>query len=309
MRVLVTGAGGFVGRHLCEHLTAEGDRAIAVGLPDGPGPGEGEHLDVTDARAVLDAVDAARPDAVVHLAGLSSVAASHREPARTFAVNALGAVHVLAAARQVAPRARILLIGSSEMYGAVEPGTRATEDAPLRPLSPYASSKVAAEVAGFQFFRGPGLAVVSARPFNHLGRGQRTDFVVPSFAAQIVAIRGGRAPAVLRVGNLDPVRDFSHVADVVRAYRLLLEKGEPGQAYNVCSGEGRSIRSILERMIALAGIEARIEVDPARFRESELPYLVGDPRKVRALGLTSVHTVDEALRDALDHAERGSLNP
>jgi GDP-4-dehydro-6-deoxy-D-mannose reductase len=304
MRVLVTGAGGFVGRHLCEHLAARGDQPVAVGLPDGPDAAA--HLDVTDAPSVIEAMEAARPDAVVHLAGLSSVAASHREPARTFAVNALGAVHVLAAARQVAPRARVLLVGSSEMYGAVEAGTRATEDAPLRPLSPYASSKVAAEVAGFQFFRGPGLAVISARPFNHLGRGQRTDFVVPSFAAQIAAIRKGSAPAVLQVGNLGPVRDFSHVDDVVRAYRLLLEEGEPGQAYNICSGEGRSIRSILERMLALAGLEARIEVDPARFRESDLPYLVGDPRKLHALGWTPERSVDEALRDALDDAERAA---
>ncbi len=303
MRVLVTGAGGFVGRHLCEHLRANGDEPVPVGWPIAPGD-RSRSVDVTDAKAVQDAVAAARPDAVVHLAGLSSVAASHRDPSRTFAVNALGAVNVLAAAQQVVPAARVLLVGSSEMYGALEPGSRAAEDAPLRPASPYAASKVAAEVAAFQFHRARALAVISARPFNHIGDGQRADFVVPSFAGQIAAIRrGGRAP-VLQVGNLEAVRDFSHVRDVVESYRLLLERGEPGQAYNVCSGTGRSIRSILERMIELAGVEVRIEVDPARFRPNELPYLVGDPSKVERLGWRPSRTVDDALRDALSDAAK-----
>lgn len=295
MRVLVTGAEGFVGRHLCRHLQEHADEPVRVGWP----AGAGTPVDVTDAAAVRNAVEAARPDAIVHLAGISSVAASHRDPSGAFAVNALGAVHVLVAAQQVAPKARLLLVGSSEMYGAVPPGSRATEDSPLAPLSPYASSKVAAEVAGLQFQRGGGLPVISVRPFNHIGRGQRRDFVVPSFAEQIVAVRQGRAPPVLRVGNLEAVRDFSHVADLVAAYRFLLRRGEPGQIYNVCSGEGRSIRSLLDRMIALAHVDVRVEVDPARLRPVELPSLVGDPGKLRRLGWAPAHTVDEALLDAL----------
>ena len=303
MRVLVTGAGGFVGRHLCEHLREQGDEAVPVGWPVSAGD-RSRAVDVTDPKLVHDAVAAATPDALVHLAGLSSVAASHRDPSRTFAVNALGAVNVLAAVQQAAPAARVLLVGSSEMYGALEPGSRASEDDPLRPASPYAASKVAAEVAGFQFHRARGVAVISARPFNHIGEGQRTDFVVPSFAGQIASIRRGRISPVLRVGNLDAIRDFSHVTDVVEAYRLLLQRGEPGEAYNVCSGVGRSIRSILERMVELAGVEARIEVDPARFRPNELPYLVGDPSKVQRLGWRPSRTVDDALRDALRDAEK-----
>jgi len=302
MRVLVTGAGGFVGRHLCEHLAAHDDQPIPIGWPASNTQDGAKSVDVTAAQAVRDAVEAARPDAVVHLAGVSSVAASHRDPSRTFAVNGLGAVHVLAAVQQVAPGARVLLVGSSEMYGALVAGSRATEDLPLRPVSPYASSKAAAEVAGFQFHRGRNLGVISARPFNHVGRGQRTDFVVPSFAEQIASIRRGRTSPVLRVGNLDAVRDFSHVADVVEAYRLLLHRGDPGEAYNVCSGEGRSIRSVLERMIELEEVEVRIEVDPSRFRPSELPYLVGDPAKLQRLGWRPSRTLDDALRDALAHA-------
>ena len=303
MRVLVTGAGGFVGRHLCEHFAAQGDQAIPIGWPASAGAGW-KSVDMTDSGAVQEALEAARPDAIVHLAGLSSVAASYREPSRTFAVNALGAVNLLAAVEQVAPAARVLLIGSAEMYGPVEPGTRATEALPLRPVSPYAASKVAAEVAGFQFHRGRGLATISARPFNHVGRGQRVDFVVSSFASQIAAIRRGTSAPVLKVGNLDAVRDFSHVADVVGAYRVLLQHGEPGQAYNVCSGEGRSIRALLQRMIELAGVEVRIEIDPARFRPSELPYLVGDPARLQGLGWRASRLLDDALRDALHEAEQ-----
>jgi GDP-4-dehydro-6-deoxy-D-mannose reductase len=231
------------------------------------------------------------------------VAASHRDPSRTFSVNGLGAMNVLNGVQQAAPRARVLLVGSAEMYGAVTPGTRVVEDSPLHPLSPYASSKVAAEVAGFQFHRGRGLQVISARPFNHVGRGQRRDFVVPSFAAQLAAIRRGAAGPALRVGNLDAVRDFSHVDDVVEAYRLLLQRGEPGQAYNICSGEARSIRSVLDRMIALTGAQVRVEIDPERLRPSELPSLVGDPAKLERLGWRRSRTLDAALREALAEAE------
>jgi GDP-4-dehydro-6-deoxy-D-mannose reductase len=299
VRVLVTGASGFVGRHLCRHLRDAGDEPVPIGWP---AAAESGTVDVTDAAAVRSAIEAARPEGVVHLAGVSSVAASHRDPSGTFAVNVLGAVHVLAAVQQVAPKARVLLIGSSEMYGAVAPGTRATEDSTLAPISPYASSKVAAEVAGLQFFRGGGTAVIAVRPFNHVGRGQRRDFVVPSLAGQIAAIRTGAAPPILRVGNLEPVRDFSHVADVVAAYRILLHRGAPGQSYNVCSGEGRSIRSVLDRLIALARVDVRVEVDPSRLRPVELPYLVGDPGKIRGLGWIPSHTLDEALLEALASA-------
>ena len=164
MQVLVTGADGFVGRHLCGHLREQGDSVAEAYGPDPQSRGqETSAVDVTDPVGLRAAVETARPDAIIHLAGFSSVAKSHADPSQTFAVNTLGAVHLLAAARDVAPKARILLIGSAECYGALAAGVRATEELPLQPLSPYAASKVAAEVAGFQFHRATGLAVIGVR--------------------------------------------------------------------------------------------------------------------------------------------------
>ena len=259
-------------------------------------------IDLTDSQNVRRAVDDPRPDAIVHLAGLSSVAQSHQEPLSAFAVNTLGTVNLLTAVRDCAPEARVVLIGSGEMYGALQPGVQAREDFPLKPLSAYAASKAAAELAGLQFHRGFGVQVISARPFNHIGAGQDAHFVVPSFARQVESIRRRGAPPVLRVGDLSVTRDFSHVLDVVEAYRLLAIRGVAGEAYNICSGEGRTIRSLLDEMLDLAGVSAKIEVDAARLRPAELPNLVGDPAKLRKLGWTPTRTVRDALRDALDEA-------
>ncbi|HYR18008.1 MAG TPA: GDP-mannose 4,6-dehydratase [Myxococcales bacterium] len=303
MRVLVTGADGFVGKHLCRHFREQGDSVTEAHGPPGRGASSGGMpLDVTDPANVRAVLDAARPEVIVHLAGLSSVANSHQEPSRAFAVNALGTVNLLAAASAAAPKARILLIGSAEMYGTLPAGARATEDFPLRPVSPYAASKVSAEVAGLQFNRATSLEVVAVRPFNHIGTGQAPQFVVPSFARQVEAIRTGRSPATLKVGDLTVTRDFSHVDDVVRAYRLLALQGRPGEAYNVCSGEGRTIRSLLDELLEMAGVTAAVEVDQLRLRQAEIPSLVGDSAKLRKLGWQPSRTVRDALRDVLQEA-------
>ena len=300
MRILVTGADGFVGRHLCAYLRAAGDEVVETHGPRGEGISSSAlHFDVANEAAVKAAVAEAKPEGVIHLAGFSSVAKSHQNPPRVFAVNLQGTVHLLTAVRDDAPKARVLLVGSGEVYGPVAPGTRASEETPLVPLSPYAASKAAAELAGAQFHRNYGTQVVMARPFNHLGAGQDPTFVVPSFAAQIGAISQGKADPVLRTGNLDAVRDFSHVKDVVAAYRLLLTAGAAGQTYNICSGTGRTIGSLLEEMLQLAGVQARIELDPARLRPSDIPSLVGSADRLRALGWEPQLTVTDALRDVL----------
>jgi GDP-4-dehydro-6-deoxy-D-mannose reductase len=302
MRVRVTGADGFVGRHLCAVFRRHGDEVFEVRGPseveDAPGIWS---LDLLNGEGLARAVAASKPGWVVHLAGASSVAESHASPAKTFTVNAVGTVNVLDAIRTKAPDARVLVIGSGEVYGPVPFGERASEDSPLVPTSPYAASKASAELAGFQFHRSYGVAAICARSFNHLGAGQAPHFVVPSFARQLTATER-YASQTIAVGNLEPVRDFSHVLDVVDAYRILLERGAPGDAYNVCSGVGRSIQNILDELVTLSGVEATITVDPARFRPAEIPSLVGDPTKLRSLGWTPKRTTTEALQEALEEA-------
>lgn len=300
MRVLVTGADGFVGRHLCALLRDAGDEVVEAHGPRAP-----EHaLDINDALAVQACVEAAKPQGIIHLAGFSSVARSHEQPPQAHQVNGLGAVNLLTAARNKAPTAKLLLIGSGEVYGPIALGARASEEEPLNPTSPYAASKLAAELAALQFHRSYGLHVVLARPFNHLGAGQASHFVVPAFAAQLGRIARGEAEPLLQVGNLEPIRDFSHVKDVVSAYRLLLNEGAVATPYNICSGEGRSIRDLLDEMLRLTGVKAHVEVDPSRLRPAEILSLVGNPLRLERLGWKRRRSASEALKDVL--AEQGA---
>jgi GDP-4-dehydro-6-deoxy-D-mannose reductase len=307
MRVLVTGADGFVGRHLCAHLHQQGDEVVEALGPGAKKVGSNQlKLDVADPKSVLAAVRVAQPEAVVNLAGFSSVAKSNADPSRVWAVNALGPVNLLTAVREVNNKARVLLVGSGEVYGVLPVGVPATEDLPLRPLGSYGSSKVAAEVAGMQFWRAYGSDVVLSRAFNQLGRGQQSDFVVPSLARQIQSIGRRTSEPTIRVGDLQVVRDFLHVEDTVAAYRILLTRGQAGAAYNVCSGVGRTIRSLLDEMLKLVHVEARVEVDSQRLRPSEIPWLVGDARRINELGWRPKSSVTQALKDVLEEqsAER-----
>jgi GDP-4-dehydro-6-deoxy-D-mannose reductase len=297
MRVLVTGADGFVGRHLCRALEARGDTVWAAG-----GPGGVRALEVRNLGEVSRCVDDFRPEGIVHLAGISSVARSHAAPAEAVAVNVLGAAHLLQAVREHVPKARVLLVGSGEEYGRLSEGHPAEEETPLAPLSPYAASKAAAELIGRQAVASYGTAVVLLRPFNHLGAGQAPGFVVPSLAAQLVKISKGQLPPVIEVGDLSPVRDFTHVLDVVDAYLLLLAKGQAGEAYNVCSGEGWSIREVLATLQSIARTRAEISVDPSRLRPAEIPWLVGDPSRSERLGWARRRSVEQALHEALSEA-------
>jgi GDP-4-dehydro-6-deoxy-D-mannose reductase len=297
MKVLVTGADGFVGQHLCRALEARDDTVWAAG-----GPGGVRALEVTNQAEVLKCVSEFKPEGVVHLAGISSVARSHAAPAEAVAVNVLGTAHLLQAVRDHVPRARVLLVGSGEEYGRLQEGHPADEQTPLAPLSPYAASKLAAEILGRQAFASYGTPVVLLRPFNHLGAGQAAGFVVPSFASQLVKISRGQASAIIDVGDLSPIRDFSHVLDVVDAYLLLLSHGEPGQPYNICSGTGSSIRQLLDALQAMAGTRAEIRVDPTRLRPAEIPWLVGNPARVETLGWKRRRSVEEALGEALAEA-------
>ncbi len=309
MRYFITGIAGFVGQHLAAHLTAEGEEAAGLALPEGRRPEtlpagvrvfEGDVCHEERVRALLKEV---RPDRIVHLAARSSVADSLRDPWGTFAVNAGGTVSLLEAAAAAAPAARILVIGSAEAYGDVrEEELPLTESRPLQPLTPYGISKAAAEQVALFYGRARRLHVVVARAFNHTGPGQEPTFVCSDFARQIARVEASRGRAALRVGDLTPRRDFSDVRDVVRAYRLLLEKGNPGEVYNVCSGKAWSIGEILDILRGQAGRPIAVEADPARGRSEDVPTLVGSFAKLEAAtGWRPGIPLERTLKDLLDY--------
>ncbi len=277
-----------MGQWLQEHLRARGDEVAAP------------EVDITHPDELCEAVAAARPEAIYHLAAITNVGESWDAPRHTFEVNAVGTLNLLEAARRLPSPPVVLLVCSAEVYGRVGPeDLPLTEESPLRPVSPYAASKVAAEFLGLQAFLAHGLPVIRVRAFNHIGPGQAPTFVVSSLAGQIAKTPGG----VVKVGNLEPRRDFTDVRDVVRAYRLLVERGTPGDVYNVCSGRAVAISDVAERLLALAGRDLRLEVDPARVRAVEVPVLLGDPAKlIAATGWTIEYSLDRTLADALSSA-------
>jgi GDP-4-dehydro-6-deoxy-D-mannose reductase len=294
VRVLVTGALGFVGRHLVHHLEDQGDE---VALLDRHAP---EPVDITDGAAVRAAIAAARPEAVYHLAGWADVGASWSDPLSVLRLNAEGTLNVLEACR-AADVQRVLAVASADVYGVVrEADLPLTEDAPLRPTSPYAATKVAADALAHQAFLGHGLGVLRVRPFNHLGPGQSEHFVAPAIAARIArAERDGHDSVA--VGNLTPRRDVTDVRDVVRAYRLLVERGEPGEVYNVCSGRDLAIQELADRLVALADRPLALVPDPALVRPVDLPVLRGDCTKLQAAtGWSPQIPIEQTLADLLD---------
>lgn len=288
MLAYVTGGAGFVGRWLREHLEHCGDEVVLVD----------REVDVTDGEAVRKSVTSVQPDVVYHLAGLAHVGRSFEDPAATYRVNAIGSLNVLEAAAACAASPRVLLVSSAEVYGSAG-GEPVDEEAPLRPTSPYAASKLGAEFIGLQHWLGQGLPVVRVRPFNHVGPGQSADFVVPALAKRIVAAErsgGGTVP----IGNLEAKRDFTDVRDVVRAYRLLVERGKEGDVYNMASGRALSIREVASMLVALAETSVELVVDPALVRPVDVPVFVGDARKlVTATGWAPEVPLERTLTDVL----------
>jgi GDP-4-dehydro-6-deoxy-D-mannose reductase len=290
VRVLVTGSDGFVGRWLMSHLGDVGDEAIGLDPT----------VDVVDAAALRAAVVAVEPDAIVHLAAQASVAQSWEEPLATFAVNATGTLHLTEAALACPKPPRVLLVGSADVYGVVRPeDLPLREDRPTAPVSPYALTKAAAELIGRQAWAGRGLEVLSVRPFNHTGPGQAPGFVVPSLARQIVDSERSGATAIA-VGDISVRRDLTDVRDVVRAYRLLLSAGTPGQVYNVCRGESTEIAEVGRRLAALAQVDLPFVVDPDRLRPVDIPDLRGDPTRLHDVtGWEPEIALDRTLADVL----------
>ena len=291
MRSLITGGKGFVGSWLSAHLADCGDEVIVID----------HEVDVTDAPAVRAAVLDAAPDAVYHLAARTHVGQSWTDPSAVFQVNAVGTLHVLDAARVCEPMPRVLLVSSAEVYGMVEESALpVAETAALAPVTPYAVSKVAAEFLAVQAHLAHGLPVIRVRPFNHVGPGQPTGFVVPSFAERIVEARR-KGVRSLPVGNMAARRDLTDVRDVVRAYRLLVEKAPAGEVYNVCSGRAVSVEEVAHRMLELAGIDLELVRDPALARPVDVPVMRGDPSKLETTtGWRPKIALDRTLADVLE---------
>lgn len=301
MKALITGARGFVGPHLVAHLEGCGDEIIPLDLGSGP--------DLADTDAWIATVAEIEPDVIYHLAGLSNVGQSWNQPIATFAVNTMGTVSILEAAR-LAGTGRVILISSADVYGTVTPDVLPlTEGHPVQPRSPYGASKQAAEAAAQQYWRGHGVDTVIARPFNHLGPGQSPQFAAPAFAKQIAeAEHSGQTE--LRHGDLSPHRDLTDVRDVVRAYRLLAEHGSPGEVYNVCSGQTVSMQHLLDAMLSLSTAAIRQSVDQSLIRPVDLPVLRGSYAKLRtATGWEPEIHLDETLAAVLtDARERQAVD-
>ena len=312
MNVLVTGADGFVGRYLVARLVEQGHHVTAACRPTGEPPGwldaggrgavDLVPFELTDPASIRAAVTKAR-DAVVHLAAVASVREAREDPGRAWVVNAAGTARlldaVLATRNGSAPAPRVLVVSSAEVYGSGPPSPRVESDPPC-PLSPYAASKVGAEVAALEVWRRERLPVIIARPFTHTGPGQAPGYVVPSFVDRLLAVRAGGSRKVA-TGNLDPVRDLLDVRDVVAAYVALLTDGTPGETYNIARGEGFSLRDVFRQVAALIGVSAEPYSDAALARPNDIPYLVGDAAKLRrATGWTPTRTLEQTLRDMVN---------
>ena len=314
MRCFITGIGGFAGLHLAEALLTDGHdvtgsvtgaagraalRALAA-RHRGFAADRLAILDVGDPAAVGRALAAAAPERIFHLAAIAFAADAEADPARTFAVNVLGAVHVIDAAQTVAPAARVVVVGSAEAYGAISAADLPiAETTPLRPVNLYGVSKAAADMAAFERWWARGRPVIRVRAFNHTGPGQRPDFVCSDFARQIARIEAGLAPPLLHVGNLRAERDFSDVRDVVRGSALLAERGEAGEAYNLCTGTATSVGAIVDILVAESGVTIECRREPGRVRAREVPAVVGSAARAAALGWSPTIPLRQTLRDLL----------
>jgi len=319
-RFFITGISGFVGCHLAAHLIAQGH--VVTGLAHDAGGTEAlrrrygerfpasavELCDIRDAARLRAALARAEPDGVFHLAAVAFVPSTSKQPSLAYEVNFLGAVDLLEAVRDTAPRARVVLVSSGEIYGRVEPSDLPiVETQELRPLSPYSVAKAAADLAGFQFFSAHALPVVRARPFNHTGPGQSPRFVCSEFARAVAAAECGKGPRRLAVGNLDVERDFSDVRDVVRGYIALYEKGRAGEGYNLGSGKVTSVRSILDFLLAESRVAIDVATDPAKVRPAEMKRVVGSIDKIRRdTGWLPEIPLTRTLADLLEYW-RGAL--
>ncbi len=306
--ILITGGTGFVGAHLVQFLKDAGEQNIHVttfgGVPESLREtleGVQVHaVDLTDQTATAQLFETIAPKQIYHLAAFSSVADSLGNVQKTLENNINLQVSVLEAIREKAPDARVLIVGSAEEYGLSKPGeVPISEDHPLRPANPYAVSKVTQDLLAYSYQVSYGLSILRVRPFNHTGAGQHPNFAIPSWAQQIVAIERGAEP-VLRVGNLEAIRDISHVQDVVNAYSIIMEKGTVGEVYNVGTGTGVSMKQVVDALIAASIKEIAVVVDQERLRPLDIPEMIANNEKVRGLGWEPTHSLADIVNEVLE---------
>ncbi len=313
MKVLITGITGFAGSHLAEYLLARQPQVKVCGLVRWRSRMENiqtvrdrielHEADLKDMVSLQKCLALIRPDYIFHLAAQSFVPTSWRLPAETLAINALGQVNLFEAVLSLKLDPKIQVAGSSEEYGHVNSDeVPMKETNPLRPLSPYAVSKVTQDLLGYQYFQSYGLRVVRTRGFNHTGPRRGEVFVTSTFAKQIAEVEKKKREPVILVGNLEAKRDFTDVRDIVRAYWLSLEKGQPGEVYNIGTGRAITMREVLDRLLALSKVKVRVEVDPARLRPSDVPILEPDCSKfVKLTGWKPEIPFSQTLSDLLDY--------
>jgi len=312
LRALVTGADGFVGRWLVEHLTASGDDVWrACGMKaDHSGP-QSVSVDLRDADATLDVVAASRPEAIFHLAGVAFGPDAQAATAAALEITVGGTMNVMRAAALLDTRPTVLISSSGDVYGQPLGASPLSEDDPVAPVSAYGASKAAQEMIAMAYDNAGVVPVVVARAFNHIGPGQRESFVVASFAHQLAEIAAGGKEPILHVGNLHSERDFTDVRDVVAAYRLLVDRKLTGQPYNVASGRPTSVDRIVRDLIALSELDVEVVIDPNRMRTADPPRIVGDAGRLRAAtgwapGIAFETTLRDVWRDALARAGAAS---
>lgn len=307
MRILITGAGGFVGHHLADFLGGAQPTATLIGTTLAPGETMSpavraeRTIDLKTYEQVHSLLEDCQPDVIYHLAAQAFVPRSFEDPWETLENNIKAQVNIIQACLQLRLRPRIVVVSSAEIYGAVEARELPlNEDARILPSNPYSVSKAAQDMLGLQYYLSHELPIMRARPFNHIGPGQNPRFVAPSFALQIAQIEAMQKEAVIYVGNLEAKRDFTDVRDIARAYHLIAERGLPGQVYNVASGIAVSIRQLLDALLGMTDVGIEVRVDPKRLRPVDIPEIRGDASKLRRdTGWRPLYTFDETLRDVL----------